>query len=162
MFWIAGPKEEHLPGVDRVAEQRLMERILGEMPPLGMRSVRTVSGDDAVVARFAAALPECHSIFADMGRYSGREGIGNLTYALPDGMPVFRAVTSWRHGKEGFLREVREQVGDVRPAFVNGFVHCWPFDMDTLAKIHAERDSDMVFVTPSQLAALYRKAGCPE
>jgi len=132
------------------------------MEPLGMRSVRTVSGGDAVVARFAAALPECHSIFADMGRYSGREGIGNLTYALPDGMPVFRAVTSWRHGKEGFLREVREQVGDVRPAFVNGFVHCWTFDMDALAKIYAERDPDMVFVTPTQLAALYRAAGSPE
>lgn len=128
------------------------------MEPLGMRSVRTVSGDDAVVARFAAALPECHSIFADMGRYSGRDGIEKLTYSLPSGMPVFRAVTSWRYGKEGFLREVREQVGDVRPAFVNGFVHCWTFDMDALARIHADRDPDVVFVTPTQLAALYRAA----
>jgi hypothetical protein len=66
-------------------------------------------------------------------------------------------VTSWRHGKEGFLKEVREQVGNVRPAFVNGFVHCWTFDMDAIAKIHADRDPDMVFVTPSQLAALYRE-----
>jgi hypothetical protein len=39
---------------------------------------------------------------------------------------------------------------------VNGFVHCWTFDMDAIAKIHADRDPDMVFVTPSQLAALYR------
>ena len=27
-----------------------------------------------------------------------------------------------RHGAEGFLPEVREQVGSNRPAFVNGFV----------------------------------------
>ncbi|MEI6239220.1 MAG: sulfatase-like hydrolase/transferase [Planctomycetia bacterium] len=128
------------------------------MEPLGLRTIRTVGGSDANVQRFATALPFCHSIFADMGRYSGRSGIENLTYSLPDGMPVFRAVTSWRYGKEGFLREIREQVGDDRPAFVNGFAHCWTFDMDALAKIHAERDADMVFVTPSQLAALYREA----
>ena len=127
------------------------------MEPLGLRTIRTVNGTDDTIAKYAAALPSCHSIFADMGRYSGREGIANLTYSLSSGMPVFRAVTSWRHGKEGFLKEVREQVGNVRPAFVNGFVHCWTFDMDAIAKIHADRDPDMVFVTPSQLAALYRE-----
>ena len=128
------------------------------MERMGQRSIRTVGGNDAVLARYAAALPFCHSIFADMGRYSGREGISKLTYSLPDGMPVFRSVTSWRNGKEGFLKEIREQVGSRRPAFVNGFVHCWTFDMETLAKIHTQRDKDMVFVTPSQLAALYRRS----
>jgi hypothetical protein len=73
-------------------------------------------------------------------------------------MPVFRSVTSWRYGKEGFLKEVREQVGSKRPAFVNGFVHCWTFGPDELALIYEQRDADMVFVTPSQLAALYRQA----
>lgn len=128
------------------------------MKPLGMRTIRTVEGKDDSLQRYAAALPFCHSLFADMGRYSGREGIANLTYKLPDGMPVFRAVTSWRYGKDGFLREIREQVGEQRPAFVNGFVHCWTFTMDDLAKIYADRDPDMVFVTPSQLAAIYRTA----
>ena len=128
------------------------------MEPLGQRTIRTVKGTDADLVRYARALPFNHSLVADMGRYSGREGIANLTYSLPDGMPVFRAVTSWRHGKDGFLREIREQVGDVRPAFVNGFVHCWTFTMDDLVRIHADRDADMVFVTPSQLAALYREA----
>ena len=128
------------------------------MEPLGQRTIRTVKGSDEPIARYARALPFCHGIVADMGRYSGREGIATLTYSLPDGMPVFRAVTSWRHGKEGFLPEIREQVGDVRPAFVNGFVHCWTFTMDDLVRIHAHRDPDMVFVTPSQLAELYRQA----
>ena len=128
------------------------------MEPLGQCTIRTVGGSDADVTRYAEALPFCHSIFADMGRYSGRSGITNLTYSLPSGMPVFRSVTSWRYGKEGFLREVREQVGANRPAFVNGFVHCWTFTMDDLARIHEQRDADMVFVTPSQLAALFRQA----
>ena len=29
--------------------------------------------------------------------------------------------------------------------------------MDDLAKIYAQRDADMVFVTPAQLAALFRQ-----
>jgi hypothetical protein len=131
------------------------------MRQLGMRSVRTVGGSDAYVDEYAKRLPFCHSIFADMGRWQ-YNGIQNLTYTLPSGMPIFRAVTSWRYGKDGFLREIREQVGNHRPAFVNGFVHCWTFDMDTLAKIYQERDPDMVFVTPAQLADLYRQAGKKE
>lgn len=71
---------------------------------------------------------------------------------------MFRAVTSWRYGKEGFPREIREQVGSQRPAFVNGFVHCWTFTMDDLARIYEQRDPDMMFVTPLQLAQLYREA----
>lgn len=128
------------------------------MRQTGMRSVRTVEGDDAEVARFAKALPFCHSMFPDMGRYSGRERIANLTYSLPDGTPVFRAVTSWRYGKEGFYREVREQVGSQRPEFVNGFAHVWTLGMEDLARIYAQRLPDVVFVTPTQLATLYRQA----
>jgi hypothetical protein len=128
------------------------------MQPMGMRTVRAVGGDDDVLAAYARALPFCHSLFADMGRYSGREGIGQLTYSLPDGMPVFRSVTSWRYGKDGFLREIREQVGNLRPAFVNGFIHCWTFDPEQLAHIYEQRDTNMVFVTPAQLASLYRQA----
>jgi hypothetical protein len=126
---------------------------------LDLRTLRTVDGPDSVLRAYAQALPGLTSIFADMGRYSGREGIANLTYTLPGPMPVFRAVTSWRDGKAGFLPEIRQQVGSVRPAFVNGFVHCWTFDdMAAIADVYDHRDGDMVFVTPSQLADLYRQA----
>jgi hypothetical protein len=127
------------------------------MKPMFLESVRTVAGDDDVIERYVKALPDCHSIFADMGRYSGRSGISNLSYTLHD-KPVFRAVTSWRHGKEGFLKEIHEQVGSQRPAFVNGFVHSWTFGMDDLASIHDNAGQEIVFVTPSQLARLYRQA----
>jgi len=47
------------------------------------------------------------------------------------------------------LKEIREQVGSVRPAFVNAFVHCWTFsDLDILAGMYDARDTDMVFATP--------------
>ena len=128
------------------------------LPPLGMRTVRTVEGGDAELARYAAALPFCHSIFADMGCYSGYHGQDQLTYALPGGMPVFRASTTWRNGSSGFLTEIREQVGATRPAFINAFVHCWTFGPDEVARIVSQADPDMVFVTPSQLATLFRQS----
>ena len=62
-----------------------------------------------------------------MGGYSGREGIRELTYRLDGDMPIFRSVTSWRHGEESFLRGLKEQAGDMHPASMNGFVHRWTF-----------------------------------
>ncbi len=51
-----------------------------------------------------------------------------------------------------------DEGGEQRSAFVNGFVHCWTFGPEDLARINKKRDRDMVFVTPTQLAALYREA----
>lgn len=127
------------------------------MGQMHLRSIRTVNGEDTTIKRYVDALPDIHSVFADMGRYSGREGIDQLTYQIA-GKPVFRSVTSWRYGKDGFLREIREQVGEQRPAFVNGFVHCWTYSMDDLVRIQKQADDDIVFVTPSQLASLYLQA----
>jgi hypothetical protein len=126
---------------------------------LGMKTLRTVGGEDDLVGRYARGIPGIESIQADMGCYSGRSGIDNLTYMLDD-VPVFRAATSWRFGREGYLREVREHVGDKRPAFVNGFVHCWTFpDLKAVCEsIVDPADPDMVFVTPSQLASLHAEA----
>jgi hypothetical protein len=126
---------------------------------LDMGTLRTVGGGDDIISRYVKGLPGTYAIFADMGNYSGREGIDNLTYDLL-GKPIFRAVTSWKYGREGFLREVREHVGEKRPAFVNGFVHCWTFpNMDAVCEaIYDKRDADMVFVTPRQLKALYDEA----
>ena len=125
---------------------------------MSMRTVRPVSGDDAFLKRYVARIPKMHSILADMGCYSGYKGIDKLTYSL-DGIPIFRAATTWRKGVEGFLPEIRKHVGEKRPAFVNGFLHCWTFnDLDKIHSIHKNRDADMVFVTPTQLADLYRQA----
>jgi hypothetical protein len=93
-----------------------------------------------------------------MGCYSGRSGYANLTYDLPGGMPVFRAVTTWRNFGSGFKGEIREQAGAQRPAFVNGFVHCWTFHPKELDEIVKNAGSDIVFVTPTQLATLYKEA----
>lgn len=128
------------------------------LPPMEMRSVRPVEAGAEQVARYARALPFCHSIFTDMGRYSGHSGIRQLTFESDGGMPVFRAATTWRKEVGGPLAEIREQVGDQRPAFVNGFIHCWTFRPEDIAALVAAAGEEYVFVTPSQLADLYRDA----
>jgi hypothetical protein len=131
------------------------------MQSMGMRTVRVSDSDDDLNERYAKALPFCHSIFAGMGHEwdrDNRQGIDKLTYSLPGGMPIFHNVTTWDHGAEGFLREVREQVGSNRPAFVNGFVGGFSSPSLIHDQIYEKGDSNMVFVTPAQLAELYGQA----
>jgi hypothetical protein len=131
------------------------------MGAMGMRTVRTADSDDELNARYAKALPFCHSIFAGMGHEWDREkrhGIDQFTYSLPDGMPIFYNVTTWDHGADGFLNEIRQQAGAHRPAFVNGFVGGFSSPSLIFSGIYEHRDPNMVFVTPAQLATLYRQA----
>ena len=128
------------------------------MQAMGMRTVRPNGGGDGCLALYAKALPFCHSILPNTGSYSGSQGISNLSYSLPDGMPVFRTIASERYGKNAFFREVHEQIGSQRPAFVNSCLSCWTFNPDDLARIYEQRDTNMVFVTPAQLATLYHQA----
>ncbi|MGB7769903.1 MAG: GxGYxYP domain-containing protein [Verrucomicrobiia bacterium] len=174
----ATPETEFIADVSGVAYTQVRnyglaytnrERVLGgfldwtarSMQAMGMRTVRTSDSDDELNARYAQALPFCHSIFAGMGHEwdrDDRQGIGKLTYSLPDGMPIFYNASTWDHGADGFLPEVRGQVGSQRPAFVNGFIGGFSSPSIILAKIYKQRDPNMVFVTPAQLAELYRQA----
>jgi hypothetical protein len=128
------------------------------LPAMDMRTVRPVEAEVSQLERYERALPFCHSIFSDMGRYSGHSGLRQLTFSLRGGMPVFRAATTWRKDVGGPMAEIREQVGEVRPAFVNGFLHCWTFGAADIAALVASAGGDVVFVTPSQLAELYGQA----
>ncbi|MCD6350492.1 MAG: hypothetical protein J7M26_00120, partial [Armatimonadetes bacterium] len=126
------------------------------MNRLGMRTVRPHGGDRDRMTRYARALPFMHSIFAD---YAWRGmPYERSVYTVADGMPVFHALTHWRYGKTGLIRNIREAVGNHRPAFVNAFLHNWTYHMDDIERAYNERDADMVFVTPAQLAELYKQA----
>ena len=129
------------------------------MDRLGMRTVRPHGGDRDTMARYARGIPSMHSVFADYAR----RGLpyDESVYTGGGGMPVFHALTHWHYGKDGLLRDIREQVGAHRPAFVNDYLHNWTIDMASLQRACEGRDPDMVFVTPAHLAALYRQARRP-
>jgi hypothetical protein len=123
---------------------------------MDMKTLRTVGGGDESLRAYIKSLGFMHSVFADMGRYSGFSGYENLTYTL-EGMPVFRCHTTWDRGSKGIIQDVRQQVGDHRPAFVNALAHCWSITSIDVAKrdFVDQMDKDMILVTPSQLADLY-------
>ncbi len=125
------------------------------MERLGMKTVRPINGDDDRMKRYAAGIPWMEAIFPDYGR-RGDINYDNGVYALADGMPVFHALTGG--GPAGLLAEIRSVVGTHRPAFVNAFLCNWNFSMDQLKAIYDGRDADMVFVTPAQMAELYKAA----
>ena len=129
-----------------------------------MKTLRTVGGGDASIKPYIKGIPFMHSVFADMGRYSGKDGYENLTYTV-DGMSIFRCQSTWSRGDVGVIEEVREQVGEIRPAFVNVMAHIWSMKNigNLKLKFVDKMDVDMVLVTPAQLAQLYKQAkdkGC--
>jgi hypothetical protein len=110
------------------------------------------------MAAYARRIPKMKAIFADYARRGGMD-YESLTYTVDKGMPVFHAMTNWGNGIEGLERQVRDTVGDRRPAFGNVFICNWFFSMEALAELPGRLGDEFVWVTPSQLADLYRQAG---
>jgi GxGYxYP putative glycoside hydrolase C-terminal domain/GxGYxYP_N second domain len=125
---------------------------------MNIHGIRTVSGGDALLKMYSGHSQKLGFILADMGRYPFQIPYDKMNFMTGDNIPVFRSVTSWRYGKD-YWRDVKEQVPkDVRPVFLNGFVHVWTFqNRMEVAKIVADAPDDVVFVTPSQLADLYQR-----
>ncbi|HEY4414215.1 MAG TPA: GxGYxYP domain-containing protein [Verrucomicrobiae bacterium] len=128
------------------------------MKEMGMNSVRPNGGDDNIQLLYSQALPFCYGIFPNTGSYPIKQGIDQLTYSLRNGTPLFRTVESEKFGKDGFFRVIMEQVRSQRPAFVNACISTWVFSPEDLARIYDQKGTNIVFVTPSQLAELYREA----
>ena len=126
------------------------------MQKLDMKTIRINDVGAAQIAQVGANLPPAAFLMPDYG-YAGERDYGDLTYTLPTGQAVFRAI-SYGPEPEELAREVRSRIGAARPAFANVFVFNWGASM---AKIKAALDllgPDYVPVTPSQLNALYRQA----
>ncbi|MCX7015693.1 MAG: GxGYxYP family putative glycoside hydrolase [Candidatus Sumerlaeota bacterium] len=81
------------------------------MRRLGMETIRALGGQDSTgreaikLDEMARDLPFCHSFFPDYARHV--DSYEEAVFALPDGRPVFRALTNWKYGKDGLLRDVR-------------------------------------------------------
>ncbi|HLH80635.1 MAG TPA: hypothetical protein VKV29_10190, partial [Chthonomonas sp.] len=126
------------------------------MRRMDMHTLRLMGVDAEAIAKVAGNLPQVSFIMADYG-YQGERSYDRLTYRLPSGQEVFRAVTSGGSG-ETLANEIRQRIGDVRPAFINVFVMNWSTKLEDLRDMLKILGPDYVAVTPSQLAALYRES----
>lgn len=128
------------------------------MKRMDMKTVRFMRPGVTDILEAGQVMKGVDFFMPDYGN-GGIHDYARLTYTLPTGQAVFRALTD--SGAEGRARQIRERVGTTRPAFVNAFVTNWGM---SLAEIKAMLDAlgpEVVAVTPSQLNALYRQSRKP-
>ncbi|WP_309710287.1 GxGYxYP domain-containing protein [Armatimonas sp.] len=125
------------------------------MKKMDMATVRLMDVDAADIAKVGALFPQSMYLMPDYG-HAGVTNYHELTYTLPTGQSVFRAATSGS-GPEHFAQQIRERVGQNRPAFINAFIWNWGSKLGDLKKTMEILGDDFVAVTPSQLESLYRR-----
>lgn len=126
------------------------------MRRLDMHTLRLMGVDAASIAQVARYLPQVAFFMPDYG-YQGERSYKELTYTLPSGQEIFRAVSGGGSG-ETLANEIRAHLGNTRPAFVNVFVMNWSTKLQDLKQMLKILGPDYIAVTPSQLAALYRQS----
>ena len=126
------------------------------MKRLDLKTIRINDVGPAQIARVGANLPETKFLMPDYG-FANEKSYSELTYDLPTGQSVFRAV-SYGPKAVDLAKEVRSRVGQSRPAFLNVFVFNWGSSLAELKKFLEILGPDYVPVTPSQLNALYRES----
>ena len=124
------------------------------MGKMDEHTVRPHGGDRSRMEAYATHIKGLHSVFADYGRRGLPYDQAN--YFL-DGLPVLHAATLWNDDDQWFCDQIRKAT-QKRPAFFNVFLHNWTFPWERVKRIQDLLGSDYVWVTPSQLAALYRQA----
>ena len=135
------------------AFRRFYEWTQDYMQRLDMKALRINDVGAAQIARVGANVSDRLFLLPDYG-YAGEHSYSELTYTLPTGQAVFRAVTYGPKGKD-LAAEIRSRVGTARPAFLNVFVFNWGSSMAELKVMLDTLGPEYIPVTPSQLNALY-------
>lgn len=125
------------------------------MQRMDMRGLRIMKVNADDIARAGRLSPRVSFLMPDYGYQERRDSPG-LTYLLPSGQPVFRAVC-YNGTPEKMAADIRSRVGSSRPGFANAFIWNWGSTMADLKKLLDLLGPEYVPVTPSQLANLYRQ-----
>jgi hypothetical protein len=125
------------------------------MDRLDMKTIRLMNVQAEDIAKVGTLMPKTAFLMPDYG-YAGEKPYDAITYTLPTGQPVFRAITNT--GADGMAEQIRDRVGTARPAFVNAFIMNWGMKLSDLKAMLDSLGPEYVAVTPSQLNALYKEA----
>ncbi|HEX5324612.1 MAG TPA: hypothetical protein VFW40_12555, partial [Capsulimonadaceae bacterium] len=126
------------------------------MRRMDMRTIRLMGVSATDIARTAKLLPDVPFLMPDYG-YAGEKSYGEITYTLPTGQTVFRAITSGSGGAD-LANQIRSRVSEIRPAFVNVFIWNWGSKLSDLKEMLDNLGPGYIAVTPSQLQSLYQAA----
>ena len=102
------------------------------MTRMDMKTLRLMNVGSEDISQVGALLPEVRFLLPDYG-HAGAERYSELTYALPGGQSVFRAITNG-DGPENLAGQIRRRAGQSRPAFVNAFIWNWGSSLADLKK----------------------------
>lgn len=126
------------------------------MQRMDMKALRLMNVTDEDIERVGKLTPQVPFLMPDYG-WRDEHTYPELTYTLPTGQPVFRAI-SYDGSPEKMANDIRARIGTTRPAFANVFIWNWGSKMKDLKQMLNLLGPEYVAVTPSQLKALYRQA----
>ncbi|BDI31953.1 hypothetical protein CCAX7_40040 [Capsulimonas corticalis] len=125
------------------------------MDMLDMKTIRHMNVRATDIAEMGRELPNTKFFVPDYG-YAGEKGYDAITYPLPTGQTVFRTITDGNPRE--MAAQIKNRVGDRRPAFVNAFIVNWGNSLKDIKKGLDDLGPGYVAVTPSQLNDLYNQA----
>ena len=126
------------------------------MARLDMKTLRLMGVAKDDIARVGKLTPRVPFLMPDYG-WRDENKYPDLTYTLPTGQPVFRAIT-YDGSPAKMASDIRARIGTQHPSFVNVFIWNWGSKMKDLKQMLDILGPDYVAVTPSQLKALYEQS----
>jgi hypothetical protein len=126
------------------------------MERMDMKALRLMNVADEDIAHVGKITPRVKFLMPDYG-WRDEHTYAELTYTLPTGQPVFRAI-SYDGSPAKMANDIRTRIGTTRPAFANVFIWNWGSKMKDLKQMLDLLGPDYVAVTPSQLKALYEQS----
>lgn len=126
------------------------------MARMDMKALRLMGVAKDDIARVGTMTPRVPFLMPDYG-WRDENKYPDLTYTLPTGQPVFRAIT-YDGSPEKMANDIRTRIGTGHPSFVNVFIWNWGSKMKDLKQMLDILGPDYVAVTPSQLKALYEQS----
>lgn len=122
---------------------------------------------DPVTLRFVRAIPDLKTIVSGMGRDEGLNS-DNANFVLGDRkMLVSNILTRWpvnyndldeKAAVDWLVEDIRAQVGERRPAFMNVMALSWKYTPSMIADVYKQLGEEFVAVTVPELTALYNQA----
>ena len=140
------------------------------MNGMEMRTLNISPSGKPFMDMYAKELPFCHSIVYGWTRppeakipamaYSLSSGMPGFDSAMPPAKPVEEeaAKADPLHRARAFVADLEAIPPKPRPLFLNVIIDNWGHDMNQLEHIMQNAPAEVVFVTPGQLAELYKKA----
>lgn len=142
------------------------------MTALGLATLNISPRGEPLADRYARALPFCHSIINSWNR-RGDDPEG-LVERLPSGKPAFWSSTpgtltfhppATEDGGAAMARAfytdldllVGRKLAAGEPVLVSSVISCWEWKKEPLRQLVAQKPDHVVFVTPTQLAALAKR-----